>query len=81
MAWKTIRFGRDRVLAPDYLNARSEAWERGEFDDGQRMDPIITDFRHPHHITTMLWFAFMAGSHWERTHRGRRYADEETSTV
>lgn len=72
-----------RMLAPDYLEARGEAWDRGTFDNGHRMDPVITDFRHDDEdgnaIGTMLWLAFMAGSTWEREHRGRRFTDELTS--
>lgn len=76
---------KNRVLASDYLEARGDAWERGRFDDGRPMDPVITDFRHEDEadnpISVMLWLAFMAGSDWERAHRGRRYIDETTSTT
>ena len=65
-----------RVLASDYLTARGEAWQRGTFDDGKPMDPMVTEHRSPHHVATMLWLAFMAGSEWERRHHGRRYTDE-----
>lgn len=68
-----------RVLAPEYLLARGDAWDRGQFDNGDRMDPCLTDFRGD--LDVVLWLAFMAGSDWERDHRGRRYNDETTSTV
>lgn len=67
-----------RVFARDYLNARGEAWERGQFDDGRLMDPVITDFRHDDN-DVLLWLTFMAGSDWERSHRGRRFEDEATT--
>lgn len=74
----SVRWIPCRVLARDYLEARSAAWERGQFDDGTLMDPLIVDFRDIG--DDALWFAFMAGSDWERGHRGRRYNDEQTST-
>lgn len=69
-----------RMFAREYLDARSDAWERGQFDDGHHMDPVITDFRDEDR-DIFLWLAFMAGSDWEREHRGRRYEDEMTSTI
>lgn len=66
----------DRFLATNYLAARSDAWERGRFDDGQPMDPILTDFRNDN-LDVFLWHAFMAGSDWDREYTGPRYSNEQ----
>ena len=65
-----------RVLRDDYLTARSQAYEHRE-----HMDPMLGDYLFVHRkgvgdfITLMCWFAFMAGSDWERSWDGPRYVE------
>lgn len=74
-----------RILANDYLQARGEAFDRQE-----HMDEVVAMHEREYqrkqtpesvHMHVVLWLAFMAGSDWERSYRGRRYTNETTSTV
>lgn len=77
MAWAptiTVSGHIRRVLAKEYLEARSAA-----FDRRANMDPAVADFLNQpgeEEQDVRIWLAFMAGSDWERSYRGRRYTDD-----